>query len=195
VLPSVLHFQVSQKMKIYTRTGDKGKTTLAGGKPVSKTHVRIEAYGSVDEVIAHISLLRDMATDKDLKNDLFRVEERLMTCTAILAADCEDCPVKIPELRIADVKKLEHAIDEMELTLEPLNSFILPGGNIISSQCHVARTVCRRAEREIIRLSAELFVPDTVIKYMNRLSDYLFVLSRKLLHDAGLNDIPWKPEL
>jgi cob(I)alamin adenosyltransferase len=182
-------------MKIYTRTGDKGKTTLVGGTPVSKTHVRIEAYGSVDEVIAHISLLRDMTAGNDLKNYLLWIEERLMTCAAILAADCEDCAVKIPELRNADVKSLENAIDELELALEPLNSFILPGGNSISSQCHIARTVCRRAEREIIRLSAELFVPDTVIKYMNRLSDYLFVLSRKVLRDFGLNDIPWKPEL
>jgi cob(I)alamin adenosyltransferase len=182
-------------MKIYTRTGDKGKTTLVGGTPVLKTHIRIEAYGSVDEVIAHISLLRDMTENKDLKSYLLRVEDRLMTCAAILAADCEDCEVKIPELRNEDVKSLENAIDEMELYLEPLNSFILPGGNSISSQCHVARTVCRRAEREIIRLSAELFVPDTVIKYMNRLSDYLFVLSRKVLRDFRLNDIPWKPEL
>ncbi len=182
-------------MKIYTRTGDKGKTTLVGGTPVSKTHARIEAYGSVDEVIAHISLLRDMINDKDMKNCLLWIEERLMTCTAILAADCEDCPVKIPELRNEDIKKLEEFIDEMELTLEPLNSFILPGGHPITSQCHIARTVCRRAEREIIRLSAELFVPDTVLKYMNRLSDYLFVLSRKVLRDFGLIDIPWKPEL
>jgi cob(I)alamin adenosyltransferase len=182
-------------MKIYTRTGDKGKTTLVGGTPVSKTHARIEAYGSVDEVIAHISLLRDMTGNSDLKSYLLWIEDRLMTCSAILAADCEDCPVKIPELRIADVISLENAIDEMELTLVPLNSFILPGGNHISSQCHISRTVCRRAEREIIRLSAELFVPDTVIKYMNRLSDYLFVLSRKVLRDFGLNDIPWKPEL
>jgi cob(I)alamin adenosyltransferase len=103
--------------------------------------------------------------------------------------------VKIPELRNADVESLEKSIDEMELTLDALNSFILPGGQIISSQCHISRTVCRRAEREIIRLSAELFVPDTVIKYMNRLSDYLFVLSRKVLRDFGLKDIPWKPEL
>jgi cob(I)alamin adenosyltransferase len=191
----VLHFQEAQEMKIYTRTGDKGKTTLVGGTPVLKTHARIEAYGSVDEVIAHISLLRDMTVSKDLKSYLLWIEDRLMTCAAILAADCEDCPVKIPELRNADVKSLENAIDEMESALEPLNSFILPGGNNISSQGHVARTVCRRAEREIIRLSAELFVPDTVIKYMNRLSDYLFVLSRKVLRDSGLNDIPWKPEL
>jgi cob(I)alamin adenosyltransferase len=182
-------------MKIYTRTGDKGKTTLVGGTPVSKTHARIEAYGSVDELIAHISLLRDMTVNLDSKKFLLWIEERLMTCTAILAADCEDCPVKIPELLNTDVRSLENAIDEMEMALEPLNSFILPGGNTISSQCHIARTVCRRAEREIIRLSAELFVPDTVIKYMNRLSDYLFVLSRKILRDFGLNDIPWKPEL
>jgi cob(I)alamin adenosyltransferase len=182
-------------MKIYTRTGDKGKTTLVGGTPVSKTHARIEAYGSVDELIAHIALLRDMTGNNDLKSYLLWIEERLMTCTAILAADCEDCPVKIPELLDTDIKSLENAIDEMELTLEPLNSFILPGGHTISSQCHISRTVCRRAEREIIRLSAELFVPDTVIKYINRLSDYFFVLSRKVLRDFGLNDIPWKPEL
>jgi cob(I)alamin adenosyltransferase len=191
----VLPFSGTLKMKIYTRTGDKGKTTLVGGTPVSKTHARIEAYGSVDEVIAHISLLRDLTGDTGLKNYLLGIEDRLMTCTAILAADCEDCPVKIPELRDEDIRSLEEAIDEMELKLEPLNSFILPGGSSISSQCHVARTVCRRAEREIIRLSAELFVPDTVIKYINRLSDYLFVLSRKVLRDSGLNDIPWKPEL
>jgi cob(I)alamin adenosyltransferase len=182
-------------MKIYTRTGDKGKTTLVGGTPVLKTHPRIEAYGSVDEVIAHVALLRDMVNDRGLKDYLLWIEEKLMTCTAILAADCEDCPVKIPELSNEDVINLEKSIDEMELNLEPLNSFVLPGGHPITSQCHVARTVCRRAEREIIGLSAELFVPDTVIKYMNRLSDYLFVLSRKVLHDFGLNDIPWKPEL
>jgi cob(I)alamin adenosyltransferase len=182
-------------MKIYTRTGDKGKTTLVGGKPVSKTHIRIEAYGTIDELIVHIGLTRDMLTGNDQKLFLLHIQDRLMTCAAILAADCEDCDVQIPELTDADILRLEQSIDEMESSLRPLKSFILPGGHVTSSQCQIARTVCRRAEREIIRLSEELFVPETVIKYINRLSDYLFVLARKVLHDLGLEDVPWKPEL
>jgi cob(I)alamin adenosyltransferase len=192
---SLLHSYLKQKMKIYTRTGDKGKTTLTGGKPVSKTHSRIEAYGTVDELIAHIGLLRDMLDRDDLKKFLLDIQDKLMTCAAILSADCEDCGVKIPELNEADVYSLEKSIDDMESTLIPLNSFVLPGGHVISSQCHVARTVCRRTERQIIRLSEELFVPETVIKYINRLSDYLFVLARKVLRDLSLEDVPWKPEL
>ncbi|MBN1791572.1 MAG: cob(I)yrinic acid a,c-diamide adenosyltransferase [Bacteroidales bacterium] len=182
-------------MKIYTRTGDKGKTTLVSGRPVPKTHVRIEAYGTVDELIAHIGMLRDMAEDDTLRAFLLDVQDRLMTCAAILASDCEDCEVKIPEIREADILNLESAIDLMEASLPTLKSFVLPGGHVISSQCHIARTVCRRAERQIIRLSSELFVPDTVIKYINRLSDYLFVLARKVLRDLQKEDIPWKPKL
>jgi cob(I)alamin adenosyltransferase len=182
-------------MKIYTRTGDKGKTTLVSGKPVPKTHVRIEAYGTVDELIAHIGMLRDMTEDDVLRAFLLDVQDRLMTCAAILASDCEDCQVRIPEIREADILNLESAIDLMEASLPMLKSFVLPGGHVISSQCHIARTVCRRAERQIIRLSSELFVPDTVIKYINRLSDYLFVLARKVLRDLQKEDIPWKPKL
>ena len=182
-------------MKIYTRTGDKGKTTLVSGKPVPKTHVRIEAYGTVDELIAHIGMLRDMTEDDMLRAFLLDVQDRLMTCAAILASDCEDCQVRIPEIREADILNLESAIDLMEASLPMLKSFVLPGGHVISSQCHIARTVCRRAERQIIRLSSELFVPDTVIKYINRLSDYLFVLARKVLRDLQKEDIPWKPKL
>lgn len=182
-------------MKIYTRTGDKGKTTLVSGKPVPKTHVRIEAYGTVDELIAHIGMLRDMTEDDTLRAFLLDVQDRLMTCAAILASDCEDCEVRIPEIREADILNLESAIDLMEASLPMLKSFVLPGGHVISSQCHIARTVCRRAERQIIRLSSELFVPDTVIKYINRLSDYLFVLARKVLRDLQKEDIPWKPKL
>lgn len=182
-------------MKIYTRTGDKGKTTLAGGKQVPKTHVRIEAYGTVDELIAHVGMLRDMSDNHTIKNYLLGVQDRLMTCAAILAADCEDCLVRIPEIRESDIVSLENAIDNMESALPALSSFVLPGGYIISSQCHIARTVCRRAERQIIRLSAELFVPETVIKYINRLSDYLFVLARNILRDFNKEDIPWKPKL
>ncbi len=182
-------------MRIYTRTGDKGKTTLVSGKPVPKTHVRIEAYGTVDELIAHIGMLRDMTEDDTLRAFLLDVQDRLMTCAAILASDCEDCQVRIPEILEADILNLESAIDLMEASLPMLKSFVLPGGHVISSQCHIARTVCRRAERQIIRLSSELFVPDTVIKYINRLSDYLFVLARKVLRDLQKEDIPWKPKL
>jgi cob(I)alamin adenosyltransferase len=182
-------------MKIYTRKGDKGRTTLAGGIAVPKTHVRIEAYGTVDELIVHIGMLRDMVYQDDLKSELLHLQDRLMTCAAILASDCENCQTRIPELTETDIESLEKSIDDMESVLEPLNSFILPGGHVISSQCQIARTVCRRAERQIIRLSEELFVPETVIKYINRLSDYLFVLARKVLHDFDVKDIPWKPKL
>lgn len=182
-------------MKIYTRTGDKGRTTLVGGKPVLKTHIRIEAYGTIDELMAHIGMLIDMSDNGNIKERLLGIQDRLMTCAAILAADCDDCQIKIPEINESDIKELEIAIDEMESELPALSSFVLPGGHIITSQCHIARTVCRRAERQIIRLSTELFVPDTVIKYINRLSDYLFVLARKILRDFNKEDTPWKPKL
>lgn len=183
-------------MKIYTKTGDKGYTSLVGGKHVSKTHIRIEAYGTVDELIAHTGMLRDIfGHNKDTQDELLFIQDRLMICAAILAADCEDCMVRIPDLPDADILYLEHAIDTMEPLLPALSSFVLPGNHVISSQCHICRTVCRRAERQIIRLSAELFVPDTVIKYINRLSDYLFVLARKVLRDLQKEDIPWKPKL
>jgi cob(I)alamin adenosyltransferase len=182
-------------MKIYTRTGDKGKTTLLGGKPVPKTHVRIEAYGTVDELIAHVGMLRDMTDDPAAGDFLLGILDRLMTCASILAADCDDCETRVPELIESDITSLETAIDTMEASLTPLKSFVLPGGHVISSQCHIARTVCRRAERQIIRLSSELYVPETVIKYINRLSDYLFVLARKVLRDLSLEDTPWSPKL
>jgi cob(I)alamin adenosyltransferase len=182
-------------MKIYTRKGDKGNTTLVGGKKVSKTHIRIEAYGTVDELIVHVGLLRDLFEQDDIKHYLTGIQDRLMTCAAILASDCENCTIKIPEISEEDVLDLEKTIDLMEDSLPRLNSFVLPGGHVISSHCHIARTVCRRAERQIIRLSAELFVPEIVIKYINRLSDYLFVLARKVLQDFSMEDLRWRPKL
>jgi cob(I)alamin adenosyltransferase len=182
-------------MKIYTRTGDKGSTTLVGGKQVPKTHIRIEAYGTVDELIAHLGMIRDLSDNQVIKNKMLEVQDRLMTCAAILATDCEDCQVKIPVIIESDISSLEKSIDEMELVLPALTSFVLPGGHVLSSQCQIARTICRRAERQIIRLSTELFVPETVIKYINRLSDYLFVLARKVLRDFNAKDTPWKPKL
>ncbi len=182
-------------MKIYTRTGDKGNTTLVGGKQVPKTHIRIEAYGTVDELIAHTGMIKDMWNNPEIDKILTEIQDRLMTCAAILASDCEDCRVSIPEIGEGDISQLENEIDRMESDLPTLKSFVLPGGHVLSSQCHIARTVCRRAERQIIRLSSELFVPDTVIRYINRLSDYYFVLSRKVLRDFNKEDTPWNPRL
>ncbi|HLO57359.1 MAG TPA: cob(I)yrinic acid a,c-diamide adenosyltransferase [Bacteroidales bacterium] len=182
-------------MKIYTRTGDKGFTSLIGGKKVTKDHIRIEAYGTIDELIAHTGMLRDMFThDMQYQEFLLQVEDRLMVCAAILASDCEDCNVKIPEITEGDITQIENEIDTIVALLPALTSFVLPGGHTISSQCHITRTVCRRAERQIIHLSGELFVPETVIKYVNRLSDFLFVLARKVLYDLKQKEVLWKPK-
>ena len=182
-------------MKIYTRKGDKGTTSLIGGQKVPKYHARIEAYGSADELIAHMGMIGDLTENNDTKRFIKIVQDKLMICAAILAADCENCKVKIPEIKSSDIKMIEDSIDEMEKELPVLQSFVLPGGNVVSSQCHIARTVCRRAERQIIKLSTELFVPNTVLQYVNRLSDYLFVLSRKVLHNSNKKDTLWNPKL
>jgi cob(I)alamin adenosyltransferase len=136
-----------------------------------------------------------MMKEEMVRQELLEIEDTLMVCAAILASDCEECEIKIPELPESNIVKLEKSMDTMESILPPLKSFVLPGGHVIASQCHVARTICRRAEREIIRLLPELFVPDVVIKFINRLSDYLFVLSRKVLHDFKQKDIVWIPKL
>lgn len=182
-------------MKIYTKTGDKGTTSLIGGKRVPKYNPRIEAYGTIDELISYIGLLRDQEISAKVKADLLTIQENLMVCAAVLATDCDDCDIKIPEMKETDIVFLEKEIDAMENELEPMRSFIIPGGHVIVSHCHVARTICRRAERIAIKLSDELTVPEAVVKYINRLSDYLFVLSRKLGKDLHINEIPWRPLL
>ncbi len=182
-------------MKIYTRTGDSGTTSLIGGKRVPKFDDRIEAYGSVDEVVAWTGLIRDQEEAEGVFELLVDIQDRLMTCASILAADCDNCPNPLPSLSEDDITRLEKAIDDMEEEVEPLSSFILPGGNTVVSYCHVARNVCRRAERNVLRLDALSPVDNLVIKYLNRLSDYFFVLSRKLGKDLGATEIPWKPRL
>lgn len=182
-------------MKIYTKTGDKGKTSLIGGTRVPKHHQRIEAYGTIDELMAYIGLLRDGMQDAAMKSVLLEVQDRLMTCASILAADCEDCEVKIPEIIPEDIEFLEQLIDAYDKELEPLRTFILPGGHVMASQCHIARTVCRRAERIVTRLAEDMYVPETVVQYLNRLSDYLFILSRKILKDFNIDEIRWHPRL
>lgn len=182
-------------MKIYTKTGDTGSTSLIGGTRVPKFHIRIEAYGTVDELISFVGLLRDQDIDVRHKELLVSVQDKLMTCAAILATDCENCDVKIPEIKESDIVLLEKTIDEMEKSLKPLTSFILPGGHPAVSYCHVARSICRRAERKSLYLSQEHAVDSMVIKYLNRLSDFFFVLSRKISSELGAKEIPWKPDL
>lgn len=182
-------------MKIYTKTGDRGKTSLIGGKRVPKYHPRIEAYGTIDELISHIGLIRDQQIDEKSKTTLIEIQDRLMTCASILAADCDDCNIKIPVIYAADIEFLESEMDFMDEELPPLTSFILPGGHTVVSFCHIARTVCRRAERIVNQISDDMFVPDEVTKYINRLSDYLFMLSRKLGKDYKIIEITWQPRL
>lgn len=181
-------------MKIYTKTGDKGTTSLIGGKRVSKYHPRIEAYGTIDELISYVALLRDQDIDHEIKLFLIEIQDKLMNCASILAADCTDCKVKIPLILPSDTQKVELEIDKFENLLEPLTSFILPGGHQAVSLSHVCRTICRRCERIIIKLSEETPVPEELIVYINRLSDFFFVLSRKIAKDLNIDQISWNPK-
>jgi cob(I)alamin adenosyltransferase len=182
-------------MKIYTKTGDKGKTSLVGGKIVSKNHQRIEAYGTVDELIAFLGLLRDHLKKENLQSKIIKIQDDLMICAAILATDCDNCEIKIPKLSEENIVWLETEIDNMENTLPRLSKFILPGGHPAVSFCHVARTVCRRAERTILSINDIEKIPVEILKYMNRLSDYLFVFSRLLTIEYQAVEITWQPLL
>jgi cob(I)alamin adenosyltransferase len=182
-------------MKIYTKGGDNGTTSLIGGKRVPKYHERIETYGTVDELISFIGLIRDQPVAENVKASLILIQDRLMTCASLLAAEDENSRKKLPVLRESDLEYLEKEIDAMEKKLPPLSSFILPGGHTYGSYCHIARNICRRAERSAIQLSVNNDVPALIIKYLNRLSDYMFVLARKLTLDFHGVEIPWKPKL
>lgn len=182
-------------MKIYTKTGDKGQTSLIGGTRVPKHHIRIEAYGTVDELNSYMGLVRDQEIDPHHKAILIEIQDRLFTIGSSLASDPERSKMKIPDLKEEDIQLLESEIDRMNETLPEMRSFVLPGGHTTVSYCHVARCVCRRAERNTIHLSENEFVADLVIKYLNRLSDYLFMLSRKLTHELGAAETPWKPRM
>lgn len=180
-------------MKIYTKTGDQGQTSIIGGTRLSKAHIRIEAYGTVDELNAYIGLLNDQSIDNKYKEILSQVQDRLFTIGASLAADPVKSKMKIPDLLDSDLEILEEAIDEMTTQLPEMRNFILPGGHTIISYGHIARTVCRRAERNCIALAEQDFVAELVIKYLNRLSDFLFTLCRKLHDDLNVAEIPWRP--
>ena len=178
-------------MKIYTLTGDDGTTSLSGGRRVPKHSIRLEAYGSVDELIAWIGLLKDHKENQKRKELLIYIQIQLMKCAAALACDSKNTNSKkiLPDHDC--ISTVEKEIDMMEETLPPLNNFILPGGNILVSYCHIARCVCRRAERAVLRLNNTEESPEIVNKFLNRLSDFLFVLSRKIALDLDIEEIKW----
>jgi len=188
-------------MKVYTKTGDKGTTALFGGTRVPKHHIRIESYGTIDELNSYIGLIRDQEIDKLYKTTLIEIQDQLFTVGAILATDPKKATLKsgiqrlnIPKISNKEIEKLEKQMDLMEESLPPMTHFVLPGGHQTVSFCHIARTVCRRAERLASHLnSIEPFQPETLM-YINRLSDYLFVLARKLSVDLKAKEVKWIPE-
>jgi cob(I)alamin adenosyltransferase len=180
-------------MKIYTKKGDKGKTSLIGGVKVSKSNLRIHAYGTIDELNSFIGIVRDMYPEKKANEVLYLIQNLLFTIGSHLAADPVKSKMKLPEIGEADITILEKEMDRMNDNLPPLMHFILPGGHAASSHCHVARCVCRRAERLVVELSEIEMVEPIIIKYLNRLSDYLFVLSRQIIADNNAEEIKWIP--
>ena len=182
-------------MKIYTKTGDKGTTALFGGKRVSKADLRIDTYGTIDELNSWVGVLRDQQVNSSRNEELIEIQDRLFTIGSILATEPGNTKVKIPSLLEGDITFLEKKIDDMEATLEPMKVFVLPGGHQSVSFGHVARTVCRRGERLVIALDAQESVNALVIQYLNRLSDYLFVLCRKMTSELMAKETPWKPRM
>lgn len=189
------YFSYFYQMKIYTKTGDKGTTALFGGKRVSKADLRIETYGTVDELNSYIGLVRDQEVNAKRKNILVEIQDRLFTIGSILATEPGNIKVKVPALLETDITFLEKEIDAMDAELPPMKSFVLPGGHQSVSFCHVARTVCRRGERLVIALDAQEKVDALIVQYLNRLSDYLFMLSRKMTAELGAEETPWKPRM
>lgn len=184
-------------MKIYTKTGDKGKTSLIGGTKVYKSDLRIESYGTVDELNSFVGLCLDHLKSQNISNVLAEIQDRLFTIGSALACDPEkETKLKIPDLHEADVQLLEKEIDKMNEVLPEMKSFILPGGHVAVSTLHVTRCVCRRAERCCVRMQKkEMEVEALIIKYLNRLSDYMFVLARFAAHELKIEEIPWKARI
>ena len=181
--------------KIYTKQGDKGQTSLIGGTRVPKYDDRVEAYGTIDELKSYIGIIRDLSEDKNVKDLLLLVQERLFTAESRVAVDSEEALKKMPELFEKDIELLENRIDEMNEKLPSLTSFILPSGHILASHAHVARTICRRAERITLKAFPDGDVDPLVLKYLNRMSDFLFVLARKFANELGDGDVKWEPKV
>jgi len=188
-------------MKIYTKTGDKGTTALFGGTRVPKHHIRIDSYGTVDELNSYLGLIRDQNIHQNYKDIIINIQDKLFTVSAILATDPEKIVLKngkerldIPKVSSQDIELLEHEMDTMNDVLPPITHFVLPGGHQTVSFCHIARCVCRRAERLATALNDIEAIDPNALMYLNRLSDYLFVLARKLTYDLQANEIKWIPE-
>lgn len=180
-------------MKIYTKTGDQGETSLIGGTRVSKDHDRIEAYGTIDELNSYLGLVKDSIPLSSEQQVLSIVQDRLFSIGSHLAADPSKSRMVLPEIKEEDVKLLEQAMDRMDEKLPPLKNFILPGGHPIVSHCHIARCICRRAERAVVRLDHQEKVETIILHYLNRLSDYLFVLARFVGKELNIIETAWKP--
>lgn len=186
-------------MKIYTKTGDEGKTSLFGGTRVKKNNLRINAYGTVDELNSNLGLIRDHIKEKSLFDNLVRIQSKLFTLGAMLATPPDkeklkngEDRLKIEKIHTQEIEFLEKEMDLMNEDLETMTHFILPGGHPVVSYCHISRCVCRRAERITVELADSEAVDHHIIIYLNRLSDYLFVLARKLTKDYKVDEIPWK---
>ena len=184
-------------LKIYTKTGDKGMTSLIGGTKVPKSHIRIESYGTIDELNSFTGLLNDYLTDEHSKIVLKEIQDRLFTIGSSLACDPDkESKLKIPDLKNEDIQLLENEIDRMGEGLPPMRSFLLPGGHPAVSTAHIARCVCRRAERVCVAMQEDgLFIEPLVLQYLNRLSDYLFMLARYAGHRLNAPEIPWRPRV
>jgi len=182
-------------MKIYTKTGDKGETSLIGGTRVPKFHLRIESYGTVDELNSYIGLIQCQDIGDHYQMILKEIQDRLFTIGSSLAADPEKSKMKIPDLHETDILLLETEMDVMNEILPELKHFVLPGGNTVVSYCHIARCICRRAERLTVHLAADSLVDSNITIYLNRLSDYLFVLARKMSFDTQSEENIWIPRL
>lgn len=182
-------------MKVYTRKGDKGNTGLIGGTRVPKYSLRIDSYGTVDELNSFLGLLRDRALSEFYKEEMIYIQDRLFTIGSWLASDPEKGKMQLPDILESDIEHLEKGIDEMDQKLEPMRFFVLPGGHETVSFCHIARCVCRRAERLVTELNEESELNPLILAFLNRLSDYLFVYGRLASSELGAEEIPWKPKM
>ncbi|MEX2597978.1 MAG: cob(I)yrinic acid a,c-diamide adenosyltransferase [Salibacteraceae bacterium] len=180
-------------MKIYTKKGDSGDTGILGGTRLPKNHLRIESYGTVDELNAFIGALRDALASDQHRSDLLKIQEELFTIGSQLASDPIKNKMKLPMIDGTEIRFLEKRMDDMDANLPEMKSFVLPGGHALVSQAHICRCVCRRAERHVVALSKNEVVNDLILQYLNRLSDYFFVLSRQLAMELDVDEIPWRP--
>ena len=181
-------------MKIYTKKGDKGKTQLLGGSMVDKNHIKLECYGTIDELNTFIGNIYDQEISAFHKEILFKIQNHLFNLGSIISFDGKKDKIKLPNITTQNIKMMEKAIDKMEEELPMLRAFVLPSGHPTASKCHIARAVCRRAERNLVALSQEEQIDNLHIQYLNRLSDYLFVLARAILKDNNAQEIKWQKD-